>query len=175
MVYGAVQQNGGRIEVYSEPGQGTTFKIYLPATNQVQQQPPAPSAAARRTRSATIVLVEDDGRVRRLANDALERAGYKVHSFANGNEALRGIASISPVPELLISDVIMPGMNGRVLAERVAATFSDIRVLFVSGYTESFIVDRGVLKAGIEFLAKPYSIEQLVRRARDLLDEPAAP
>jgi CheY-like chemotaxis protein len=174
MVYGAVQQNGGRIEVYSEPEQGTTFKIYLPATQRGEKPRAAPVAAAPRTRRATIVLVEDDPRVCRVAHDALVGAGYDVHPFANGGEALRGLASINPAPELLISDVIMPGMNGRILAERVAALYPDIRVLFVSGYTENFIVDRGVLKAGIEFLAKPYSIDQLVRRVREVLDGSAA-
>jgi two-component system, cell cycle sensor histidine kinase and response regulator CckA len=174
MVYGAVQQNGGRIEVYSELDQGTTFKIYLPAASRLQPQPGTPAAVARGTRTATILLVEDDARVRRLAHDALARAGYDVHLFANGAEALRGLAAIKPPPELLISDVIMPGMNGRVLADRVAAVCPGIRTLFVSGYTENFIVERGVLNAGIEFLAKPYSIEQLTRRVRELLEWPVA-
>jgi two-component system, cell cycle sensor histidine kinase and response regulator CckA len=97
--------------------------------------------------------------------------GYDVHSFASGADALGGLASGSPRPDLLITDVIMPGMNGRVLAERVAALVPAIRVLFVSGYTEHFIVDRGVLKKGIEFLAKPYSIEQLAQRVRDVLED----
>ena len=113
--------------------------------------------------------MEDDPRVRKLADVALTRLGYEVHSFASGADALRGSASLSPSPELLITDVIMPGMNGRVLAEKVAALVPAIRVLFVSGYTEHFIVDRGVLKKGIEFLAKPYSIEQLAQRVREVL------
>ncbi len=117
--------------------------------------------------------MEDDARVRKLANDALTRLGYEVHPFASGADALRGLPSLSPCPELLITDVIMPGMNGRVLAERVAALLPTIRVLFVSGYTEDLIVDRGVLKTGIEFLAKPYSIEQLARRVREVLDDRA--
>jgi two-component system, cell cycle sensor histidine kinase and response regulator CckA len=170
MVYGAVQQNGGRIEVYSEPEQGTTFKIYLPAAKGVPQQPTARPAAAAGARCASTLLVEDDPRVRRLANDALASLGYAVHAFASGADALRALPSLDPVPELLITDVIMPGMNGRVLAERVTALLPEIRVLFVSGYTENFIVDRGVLKNGIEFLAKPYSLEQLSRRVREVLD-----
>ena len=171
MVYGAVQQNGGRIDVSSELNRGTTFKIYLPAAKGVPQQPPARSGVTAEMRSAAIVLVEDDPRVRRLANAALTRLGYQVHPFASGADALRGLASLGCSPELLITDVIMPGMNGRVLAEKVAALLPTIRVLFVSGYTEDFIVDRGVLKTGIEFLAKPYSIEQLARRVREVLDD----
>ena len=170
MVYGAVQQNGGRIEVYSEPDQGTTFKIYLPAAKGIPQRPPGPTAADAGMRSATTLLVEDDPRVRRLANDALASLGHVVHTFASGADALRALPSLDPVPELLITDVIMPGMNGRILAERVTALLPKIRVLFVSGYAENIIGDRGVLKSGIEFLAKPYSLEQLSRRVREVLD-----
>jgi CheY-like chemotaxis protein len=173
MVYGAVQQNGGRIDVYSEPNQGTTFKIYLPAAKGIPARPSAPTAADAGTRSATALLVEDDARVRRLANEALSSLGHRVHAFACGADALRALPSLNPAPELLITDVIMPGMNGRVLAERVTAALPNIRVLFVSGYTESIIVDRGVLKNGIEFLAKPYSLEQLSRRVREVLDAAA--
>ena len=170
MVYGAVQQNGGRIDVCSELNRGTTFKIYLPAAKGVPQQPPARPSVPAETHSAAVVLVEDDARVRKLANAALTRLGYQVHPFASGADALRGLASLSPCPDLLITDVIMPGMNGRVLAERAAVLLPTIRVLFVSGYTEDLIADRGVLKTGIEFLAKPYSIEQLARRVREVLD-----
>jgi two-component system cell cycle sensor histidine kinase/response regulator CckA len=170
MVYGAVQQNGGRIEVYSEPDQGTTFKIYLPAAKGVPLQPPVPPVQKAGSQGAATLLVEDDARVRRLAHAALASLGHQVHAFASGVDALRALPSLNPVPELLITDVIMPGMNGRVLAERVTAALPNIRVLFVSGYTENFIVDRGVLKNGIEFLAKPYSLEQLSRRVREVLD-----
>ena len=171
MVYGAVQQNGGRIDVSSEPNRGTTFKIHLPAAKGAPQQPPARPAVTAETRGAAVALVEDDTRVRKLAYTALTRLGYQVHPFASGADALRGLPLLNPCPELLITDVIMPGMNGRVLAERVAALLPTIRVLFVSGYTENLIVDRGVLKAGIEFLAKPYSIDQLARRVREVLDD----
>jgi CheY-like chemotaxis protein len=140
MVYGAVQQNGGRIEVVSEPNQGTTFRIFLPPVDGAPAQPSARTAAADGSRRATIVL-----------------------------------ASLRPVPELLITDVVMPGMNGRVLAERAAAMLPGLRVLFVSGYAEDAIVERGILKSGIEFLAKPYSIEQLARRIREVLDADTPP
>jgi CheY-like chemotaxis protein len=172
MVYGAVQQNGGRIEVRSEPNEGTTFRIYLPAAEGVPDRPPAREPVAVVPAGATTLLVEDDTVVRRLAKEALTSVGYHVHAFADGAEALQALPSLRPVPELLITDVIMPGMNGKVLATRVAAVLPDIRVLFVSGYTEDFIVERGVLQKGIEFLAKPYTLEQLERRAREVLEGP---
>jgi two-component system cell cycle sensor histidine kinase/response regulator CckA len=176
MVYGAVQQNGGHIDVFSEPGHGTAFKIYLPAAKRV-----SPAAAPRAqpglgARPARILLVEDDGPVRALAAKILERAGYSVHAYATGEDALVALPSLRPAPELLITDVVMPGMNGRILAERVCAVLPGVRVLFVSGYTQNVIVSHGVLKDGIEFLAKPYSVDQLTRRVRELLliDEAAA-
>jgi len=142
----------------------------LPAAKTVPEQPAARAPVVAATRAATTLLVEDDARVRRLAEGALTSLGYTVHAFANGADALRALPSLAPVPDLLITDVIMPGMNGRVLAEGVAALLPNIRVLFVSGYTENFIVDRGVLENGIEFLAKPYSLDQLARRVRQVLD-----
>jgi two-component system cell cycle sensor histidine kinase/response regulator CckA len=171
MVYGAVQQNGGRIEVDSALDHGTTFNIYLRAADGVPQPAPGRTPPAAGRRCATAVLVEDDPRVRRLADAALTSFGYHVHAFASGADALAALPSLHPVPEVLITDVIMPGMNGRVLAERVGALLPDIRVLFVSGYPQDVIVDRGVLKNGIEFLAKPYSLEQLGRRVREVLGD----
>jgi PAS domain S-box-containing protein len=168
MVYGAVQQNGGRIEVYSEHGRGTTFKIYLPAQSAAREALPQ-TASAPSSRATSILLVEDDARIRVFAQKVLMRLGHTVHSFPNGQEALAAVSSLRPAPELLITDVVMPGMNGRVLAERVALTLPTIRVLFASGYTQNVIVTQGVLKDGIEFLAKPYSVEQLARRIAEVL------
>jgi PAS domain S-box-containing protein len=171
MVYGAVRQNGGRIEVYSEVGRGTTFKIYLPAQAATRDTLPQPSSVPR-ARSTSIMLVEDDSRVRAFAQGVLTRLGHTVHSFPNGDTALAALSSLSPTPELLMTDVVMPGMNGRVLAERVAAILPTIRVLFASGYTQNVIVNQGVLKDGIEFLAKPYSVDQLARRIAKLVEKP---
>jgi CheY-like chemotaxis protein len=168
MVYGAVQQNGGRIEVYSEPGRGTTFKIYLPAQSATRDVLPQTSSLPP-SRPTSILLVEDDSRVRVFAQKVLTRLGHTVHAFPNGEAAIAALSELQPAPELLITDVIMPGMNGHVLAQRVAATLPTIRVLFASGYTQNVIVTHGVLKEGIEFLAKPYSVEQLARRIAELL------
>jgi two-component system, cell cycle sensor histidine kinase and response regulator CckA len=171
MVYGAVRQNGGRIEVYSELNQGTTFKIYLPAAKSIPQQVIPKQSSFPKTRTTSILLVEDDARVRLFAESVLKRLGHTVHAFPNGPEALAALASLRPAPGLLITDVVMPGLNGRVVAERVMAVLPRIRVMFVSGYTQNVIVDQGVLKEGIEFLAKPYSVEQLARRVWEVLDE----
>jgi two-component system, cell cycle sensor histidine kinase and response regulator CckA len=170
MVYGAVRQNGGRIEVYSEINRGTTFKIYLRAAKSV----PAPSTPKQRsfsrTRTTSILLVEDDASVRSFGENVLRRLGHTVHAFPNGEEALAALGSLQPTPALLITDVVMPGLNGRGLADRVTAVFPDVRVIFVSGYTQNVIASQGVLKEGIDFLAKPYSVEQLAHRVWEVLE-----
>ena len=172
MVYGAVQQNGGRIEVYSEPEHGTTFKIYLPRVSPAEREVRLSERASPRSGGETILLVEDDDRVRAFAATVLERFGYQVHPFRAPAHALAAVRELSPPPDLLVTDVVMPGMNGRALSERVLSFFPAMRVLFVSGYTEDVIVHHGVLKDSIEFLAKPYSVDQLARRVRDVLDKP---
>ena len=170
MVYGAVQQTGGRIEVYSEPGRGTTFKIYLPA--QTASRDPLPETSnVRSARPTCILLVEDDARVRTFAQRVLAGLGHAVHAFPNGEAALAALSSLLPTPELLITDIVMPGMNGRVLAERVTAALPTIRTLYTSGYTQNVIVSQGVLHEGIEFLAKPYSVEQIARRIAQLMEK----
>jgi len=170
MVYGAVQQNGGRIEVYSEPEHGTTFKIYLPRVPSAEREQRAPERVSPGSAGETILLVEDDDRVRAFARTVLQRFGYEVHAFQAPAHALSALPGLSAPPDLLVTDVVMPGMNGRALAERVTALFPGMRVLFVSGYTENVIVHHGVLKEDIEFLAKPYSVDQLARRVREVLD-----
>jgi PAS domain S-box-containing protein len=171
MVYGAVQQNGGRIEVYSEVSQGTTFKIYLPAATTAPDHVAPKELRFQRTHTTSILLVEDDARVRLFAENVLKRLGHTVHTFSNGEDALAALSSLRPAPALLITDVVMPGLNGRVVADRVAAVLPSIRVMFVSGYTQNVIVNQGVLKEGIEFLAKPYSVEQLARRVWEVLEQ----
>lgn len=102
----------------------------------------------------------------------LRKFGHTVHAFPNGDDALKSICSLDPAPELLITDVIMPGINGRILAERASAMLPNIRVLFVSGYTHNVIADHGILPDDIEFLAKPYSTERLAHRVREVLEGP---
>jgi nitrogen-specific signal transduction histidine kinase/ActR/RegA family two-component response regulator len=172
-VYGAVRQNGGRIEVYSELGLGTTFKIYLPAAAGAAITPAVRPDVAPPARAASILLVEDDRKVRAFAASALARFGHTIHAFASGEEVLAALSALSPPPELLITDVMMPGMNGRVLADHVTERLPNIRVLVVSGYPDNVIVHHGILKKGIGVLAKPFSIEQLTRRVSEVLDAPS--
>ncbi|MES1173034.1 MAG: PAS domain S-box protein [Myxococcales bacterium] len=172
MVYGAVRQNGGRIEVYSELGRGTAFKIYLPAAKSAPVAALPRTASPTKTRTTSVLLVEDDARVRLFATNVLTRLGHHVHAFASGDDALAALPALRPTPELLLTDVMMPGLNGRVVAERVAAVVPKIRVLFVSGYSQNVIASQGVLKEGIEFLPKPYSVEQLASRIGEVLQGP---
>jgi CheY-like chemotaxis protein len=170
MVYGAVKQNGGHIEVYSEPGHGTTFKIYLPVVDEHAEPAPEPRSELRPRGKEAILLVEDDERVRLVASRMLERLGYTVHAFADGPSAIATVERMSEVPSLLITDVVMPTMNGQILTRHLTALRPSLKVLFTSGYTANVIVHHGVLEEGIEFLAKPYSLDQLARRVRDVLD-----
>jgi two-component system, cell cycle sensor histidine kinase and response regulator CckA len=171
MVYGAVKQNGGQIEVYSEPGHGTTFKIYLPALDQAPGTALEPSTERRPAGTESIVLVEDEGHVRTIASRMLARLGYTVHAFGDGPSAIAAVTQMTEVPPLLITDVVMPGMNGQVLMERLLELRPSIKVLFTSGYTANVIVHHGVLREGIEFLAKPYSLDLLAQRVREVLDK----
>jgi CheY-like chemotaxis protein len=171
MVYGAVLQNSGVIEVYSELGQGTTFKIYLPRVDERAEALEPSQQLSSILGHETIIVVEDDEKVRTLCARVLHRQGYTVHAFRNGEEALEGLRTINGAIDLVITDVVMPGMNGRVFAEQVQRVFPRMRVLYTSGYTQNVIAHHGILEPGINFLAKPYSFQGLAKRVRELLDE----
>ena len=177
MVYGAVTQHKGTIDVYSEVGHGTTFKILLPRVDEKPDQLRVVPSIQLARGTETVLLVEDDDMVRDLAVRLLKRQGYKVYAFPNGGEALMAISEISEYVHLLITDVVMPGVNGRVLAQNLRALRPTLKVLYTSGYTGDVIVHHGVLDKGIEFLSKPYSLEQLAKRVREVLDkqEPQTP
>ena len=172
--YGIVKQSGGHITVYSEFGRGTTFKIYLP------QVEPAPKISLPRLDSPdlqrgteTILLVEDDSALREMAATMLRRLGYTVLAAADGIEALslkqqRDNGHI----DLLFTDVVMPHMSGKELADRVRALYPHIRILFTSAYTENAIVHQGVLNQGVKLLQKPFTPSALARKLREVLDEP---
>ena len=171
-VYGIVTQSGGHIWVHSEVGQGSTFNIYLPRLNDpVDAIIGAPALAAAPRGVETILLVEDDDAVRDLARETLESSGYRVLEAAHPEAALRIAETYAGSIDLLLTDVVMPGMSGRVLADRLLPLRSGIKLLFMSGYTADAIVHHGVLDAGTAFLQKPFTPGALARRVREVLDE----
>jgi PAS domain S-box-containing protein len=175
MVYGIVKQSGGYIWVYSEPNRGTTFKIYLPRIDQPAEAvgvEKRPAGVQRGTE--TILLVEDDAQLRALTSSVLAHCGYKVLSAPGTEEGLALCRENHRDIHLLVTDVIMPGMNGRQLAEQVKQISPRTKVLYVSGYTSNAIVHYGVLDPGLSFLPKPFSLSSLVAKVREVLDAPDA-
>jgi signal transduction histidine kinase len=171
IVYSVVKQLGGHIWVYSEVGKGTTFKIYLPrAYDQANAIERTTSPVELPRGQETVLIVEDEPGVLEVATEALRQQGYTVLSAASPAEALQIAQSFREPIHLLVTDVVMPIMSGRDLAEYLTRLYPQLRVLYVSGYTENTIVHHGVLDAGIHFLPKPYTPSQLVRKVREVLD-----
>jgi two-component system, cell cycle sensor histidine kinase and response regulator CckA len=170
-VYGIVKQSGGYIWVYSEPGQGTTFKIYLPRVEGVPlPAAPKPVASGSLRGSETVLVVEDEVAVRNLTRRVLEGYGYAVLTTENGHEALQAAQERQGPIHLLVTDVVMPKMGGRELVQRLAPGRPEMKVLYLSGYTDDAIVHHGVLEPGIAFLQKPFTPQMLARKVREVLD-----
>jgi CheY-like chemotaxis protein len=169
-VYGIVKQSGGHISVYSEPDEGSTFKLYLP---RVEEAPQAIAAAEARTAvggGETILVVDDDDSVRALVRRVLGEHGYTVLAASSPAMALQVVREHAGPIDLLVTDVVMPGRSGRALADELTGLIPGLRVLYMSGYTHDAIVHRGVLDPGLHYLSKPVSSEVLLRTVRDLLD-----
>ena len=172
-VYGIVKQSGGYIWVYSEPGKGTSFKIYFPRAVEAEPVSAEPAAAVESAEPPreTILLVEDEGNLRRLTRHFLENQGYTVLEAADGAAAVQIAVAHQGTIHLLLTDVIMPGMNGRELAQRVSEIRPNIKVLYMSGYTENAIGHNGTLDAGVTLLQKPFNLQALKAKVREVLDQ----
>ncbi|MBV2149710.1 CHASE3 domain-containing protein [Sphingobium sp. AS12] len=172
-VFGFVKQSRGHVKIYSEPGQGTIIKIYLPrhygpdATGSYVV--PAADSLPRAQGEEIILLVEDEERVRHMSVDSLRELGYTVVQASDGEQALE-MLTIQPRIDMLFTDIVMPGINGRILADRAREARPGLKVLYTTGYTRNAIVHNGMLDPGVSFLAKPFTLDQLAAKVRQVLD-----
>jgi CheY-like chemotaxis protein len=170
--YGIVKQSKGNIWVYSEEGKGSVFKIYLPRVDKSEKADKAKlSASVVRGGTETILIVEDEPMVRNLAVKVLDRYGYHVLSAENGREALESSRGHGGPIHLMLTDVVMPGMSGRELVEMLREVRPEMKVLYMSGYTDDAIVCHGILEKGIAFIQKPFTPEDMARKVREVLEE----
>ena len=172
-VYGIIKQNDGFINVYSEPGKGATFRIYLPVSaepfeTRTESSASAPSVGG----SETILLVEDEKAILETMCLFLRQIGYTVLPAETPEAALRMVAEQARAVDLLVTDVVMPGMNGRELSERLRADYGALRCLYLSGYTANVIAHHGILEENVNFISKPFSLDDLARKVREILDQP---
>jgi len=170
-VYGIIKQNNGFINVYSEPGEGTIFKLYMPRHKDAGIKEPSVVKEKIVKGNETILLVEDEPSILAVTKRMLERLGYSVLAANSPDEAIR-ISHQSNTPiDLLMTDVVMPSMNGRQLSKTILHSFPHMKCLFSSGYTANVIARRGVLDEGLYFISKPFSVEDLASKIREILDD----
>jgi PAS domain S-box-containing protein len=169
-IYGIVKQNNGFIDVFSTPGHGTTFKVYLPRAGGTTAAEQLPGQAAPRAGTETVLFVDDEAAILEMAKDSLEQLGYTVLTASSPEEAIRRSETWVGSIHLLITDVVMPQMNGRQLSERVIAMRPALKCLYMSGYTADVIANRGILEEGVNFIAKPFSLTGLCEKVRKVLD-----
>ena len=174
MVYGTVKQSGGDIEVESEPGKGSVFKLYFPLVEEVpSQKPSGTTEGSFKGGTETVLLVEDEESLRRLGERVLRAGGYTVISAVDGKAALAAADGLGKPVDLLLTDLVMPGMSGRELAQELARRNLARRTLYMSGYTDEAILKHGVLEPGIAFIYKPFTVDTLAVKVREVLDGPA--
>ena len=170
-VYGIVSQSNGFIYVYSELGKGTTFKIFFPRSGGALEMPAKSERAAPASRgSETVLVVEDEAAVRELTGRILREHGYKVLEAPGGQEALQLAGEYNDEIHLVVTDVVMPGISGSTLVNQLKTARPGIQSLFVSGYTDDAIVHHGILNSDVQFLQKPYTVENLIHKVHEVLN-----
>jgi two-component system cell cycle sensor histidine kinase/response regulator CckA len=171
MVYGIVKQHDGYINLYSEPGMGSTFKIYLPLIKSKVEEAELAARPVLKRGTETVIAAEDDSQVRELIKEVLEGFGYKVMEAADGEDALRVFNENKDRVQLLVLDVVMPKKNGKEVYDEIRKVRPDIKAIFTSGYNADIIHQKGILEEGLDFISKPISPEELLRKVREILDK----
>jgi two-component system, cell cycle sensor histidine kinase and response regulator CckA len=168
-VYGIVTQAGGALRIYSEPGFGTTLTVLLPVTDQATRPVQAPVSEPEASGTGLVLVVEDEAAMREVTRRMLDHGGYQVRTAANGDEALEIVKDLPGRIDVLLTDVVMPKMLGRDVAERVQALQPGVRVLFMSGYTWGLLSAQGSLEPGVHLIEKPFSRTALLAKLRKVL------